>query len=234
MPQRRQAGDSYGVRMFFEGVGGDQFNAYLADLREAGYSLKGVVYYTEVEGEEHADERAARGEYDAVVATKTPKVVTVTVPSSSGDTVTFDIDGLTQAESDAMPGMDDFLNASTSPQIIGPDGQVIEATPVSWPAEWADRVPAPEGCTLGANGIMTSSPGSLYVACGYPDEDPAHHAAIVAAYKAQLVAAGFTVTREQAGQDGGLAMILLEKGTIRITIMAGSPDWMTITVTART
>lgn len=98
-------GGSSRVRMFFSGVSGDQFNAYLADLREAGYTLKGVAYYTEAQGEEHAEEEAARGEYDAVVATREPKKVTMTVPATPDGSVTFDIDGLTQAERDAMPDM---------------------------------------------------------------------------------------------------------------------------------
>jgi hypothetical protein len=96
--------------------------------------------------------------------------------------ITFDVDGLTRAESDALPDLEDYLAAHMPSPTPVPS--------VSWPAEWADRVPAPDGCLLGANGNIVSSPENVYVACGYPDKDPQHHEAVVDAYKAKLLAAG--------------------------------------------
>jgi hypothetical protein len=219
MPQRRQSGDSYGVRMFFTGVTQAQFQAYLDELKTAGYTLQPKVYYQEPDTEEHAKERAARGDYDAWVATKPPRVLTLTVPGPNGGEITFDVDGLTKAESDALPGLSDYLS-----------GHMPSPTPmpsVGWPIEWAGTVPAPEGCYLGANGIVTSSPKNLYIACGYPDADPQHHQAVLNAYQAKLLAAGFAQT-----EGSSTTMIVYEKGPITVVLMT-TDQWMAISATER-
>jgi hypothetical protein len=220
MPQRRQSGDSYGVRMFFTGVTKQMLDDYVETLRQEGWTLKPEVYYTPPETEEDAAERAARGDYDAWIARKGTRVLTITVPSSDGDEVTFDVDGLTEAESDALPGMDDFIEGLPTP------------TPwpaQTWPPEWAGKVPEPHGCTLGANGNLTSSSSNLYVACGYPDADPDHHQAIVDAYLADLAAAGFT---PQEGPPGS-TMLVYQNGSINVVVMTGAEEWMIISATER-
>jgi hypothetical protein len=220
MPQRRQSGDSYGVRMFFTSVTKQMLDDYVETLRQEGWTLKPEVYYTPPETEEDAAERAARGDYDAWIARKGTRVLTITVPSSDGDEVTFDVDGLTEAESDALPGMDDFIEGLPTP------------TPwpaQTWPPEWAGKVPEPHGCTVGANGNLTSSSSNLYVACGYPDADPDHHQAIIDAYLAELTAAGFT---PQEGPPGS-TMLVYQNGSINVVVMTGAEEWMIISATER-
>jgi hypothetical protein len=217
MPQRRQSGDSYGVRMFFSGVTQAQFQAYLDELKKAGYTLQPQVYYQPPETEEDAQRRADRGDYDAWIATRSPRVLTLSVPGPNGGEVTFDIDGLTKAESDALPGLSDYLTAHTPSPTPLPS--------VGWPIEWAAAVPAPEGCYLGANGIATSSPKNLYIACGYPDADPQHHQAVLAAYQAKLLAFGFA---QQEGQS--TVMIVYVKGPISVVLMT-TDEWMLISAT---
>ncbi len=219
MPQRRQSGDSYGVRMFFTGVTKQQLDAYLDQLRAAGYKLEPKVYYTPPQTEEDANRRAAAGDYDAWVATKAPRVITVTVPQTAQGEVTFDVDGLTKAESDALPGMDDFLGQLPTPTI-----EISKA----WPAEWATKVPAPDGCVIGANGNMNVSPTSLYVACGYPDKDPAHQQAVVDAYQAKLLAAGFAMRNPPVGPA-----MTFEKGNLQVQLLTGGTDWFIIIANER-
>jgi hypothetical protein len=220
MPQRRQSGDSYGVRMFFLGVTKQMLDDYVETLRQEGWTLKPEVYYTPPETEEEASARAARGDYDAWVASKGTRVLTITVPNTDDGFVTFDVDGLTKAESDALPGMDDIIDGLPTP-TPGPAQ--------TWPPEWAAKLPEPHGCILGANGNMTSSPSSLYVACGYPDADPDHHQAIVDAYLADLAAAGFT---PQEGPPGS-TMLVYQNGSINAVVMTGAEEWMIISATER-
>ena len=220
MPQRRQSGDSYGVRMFFTGVTKQMLDDYVETLRQEGWTLKPEVYYTPPETEEEANERAARGDYDAWVARKGTRVLTITVPNTDDGFVTFDVDGLTKAESDALPGMDDFIEGLPTP------------TPwpaQTWPPEWAGKVPEPHGCTLGANGNLTSSSSNLYVACGYPDADPDHHLAIIADYLADLAAAGFT---PQEGPQSS-TMFVYQNGPINVVVMTGAEEWMIVSATER-
>ncbi len=219
--KRGETDSGYSVRMFFDGISDGQFEAYLATLRAAGYSLKGEVYYTPPETEDEAKARAARGDYDAWKATRSPREVALSVPKGSGQVV-VDVDGLTQAESDALPDDEDLIKARFSTPSPGPG--------MSWPPEWTGKVPAPDGCYLGANNNMSSTPTELFVACGYPDADPAHHQAIDDAYRAKLVAAGFTT--QGGGPDTG-TMTVYEKDSITVVLMTGSEDWLTISVTQR-
>ncbi len=219
MPQRRQSGDTFGVRIFFVGVTKQGLDAYLAQLRAAGYKLEPKVYYTPPETEEDANRRAAAGDYDAWVATKSPRVISITVPQTPQGDVTFDLDGLNRAESDALPGMDDFLGPLPTPTAE------ISKT---WPAEWAAKVPAPEGCVIGANGNMNVGSGNLYVACGYPDKDPAHQQAVADAYRAKLVAAGFVL---QASPVAGMYRYV--KGNIEVLVLTNGAGFMIINATER-
>jgi hypothetical protein len=217
--KRGESGGSYSVRMFFDGISDEQFEAYIETLRQEGWALKPETYYTPPETEEDAAERAARGDYDAWIATRAPRSMTLSVPHGSGQ-VTFDLGGLTQAESDALPDVEDMLSGLPT------------ATPwpaQTWPPEWAGKVPEPQGCTLGANGNLTSSPTNLYVACGYPDADPDHHLAIIADYQADLAAAGFTP------QDGpqSSTMFVYQKGPINVVVMTGADEWMIVSATER-
>jgi hypothetical protein len=75
------------------------------------------------------------------------------------------------------------------------------------------------------------------LACTYPNTDPQSHQAIVAAYKTDLLAAGFTVQSENsmgAEVEGGLSMLLLAKDSIQVSIMAlGAANGMTISIVER-
>ncbi len=225
MPQRRRIGeDRFGVRMFFSGVSQPQFRAYVVQLRGLGYVLGGVVYYSSEAGRDGAQARADGGDFDAVTAVSATRKINLTVPAGDAGTVTFDIDGLTQAESDAfggsMPMLPGELGATASPQVG------------TWPAAWADRVPQPHGCTLGGDAAMGASDTMMNVACAYPDADPQHHQAILASYKAELEAAGFTVTAENdnGGEVAGApAMLILEKPGLRVTLLAVDARALSIT-----
>lgn len=217
--KRGELGGSYSVRMFFDGISDGQFEAYVAALKKAGYSLKGQVYYSAPETEEEAEARAARGDYDVWIATRTPRELTLSIPNGSGQ-VTIDLDGLTQAESDALPDAEDIFKAGMPTPTPFPSN--------SWPPDWAE-VPAPDGCGLGANGNFHADATSLYIACAFPDTDPVHQQAIVDAYKAKLAAAGFT---SQAG-PATTTMIVYDKGSVTVVLMVGDPEWMTVSATRR-
>jgi hypothetical protein len=124
---------------------------------------------------------------------------------------------------------------------INPDqggNMYIEATtPTSmtngWPSDWTARVPPPDGCTLAAS-LIASTPTGFNAACTYPDNDPAHRQQVVAAYKAKLQAAGFTL--DTSGDSSGMppeeAPVNLVKGGITVNIIpSGAPDGMSISAT---
>jgi hypothetical protein len=199
----RQGGSSdaehrFGVRIFYGGVTRDAYDAYLASLRTAGYALKGIVYYTDAtaEGEANARRRADAGDYDAAIATKAPRVLTVTVPATAEGEITLDIDGLTQAENTA-------LNV------------------VAWPAAWAERLPAPDGCHLDDRGILAVSETSIQVSCRY-DDPKADHQATVAAYTAKLATLGYAVA---GSSDPSSVVLRSERVEVHIiAAMGGSMD----------
>ena len=102
--QRRQdTGGLLGVRMIFSKVPQSDFWTYLAELRGMGYRTQGLVYYSAGQSQSDAQARANKGDFDAVKASKLSRVLTITLPTGSNLQVTYDIDGLTQAESDALP-----------------------------------------------------------------------------------------------------------------------------------
>jgi hypothetical protein len=217
MPQRRTyANGLEGVRMFLTGVTRDQFVAYVVELRGLGYDVTGIVYYTNDSAEGAAQAQAAAGNFDAIKAVKGDRTLTITVPASEADEVTFDADGLTKAESAAfggtLPGLPSAAMPIATPVVVG-----------EWPADWADRLPRPHGCSIGANAIMVDTPTTLAIVCSYPDDDPQHHQAIVAAYKAELLAAGFTEVSEMtAGAEipGGVSSLTFEKGSLTVSVIA--------------
>jgi hypothetical protein len=92
------------IRIFVSGVSPQQFAIYEDELRAAGYSLKGTVFYSSDLGETKADaeRRAAAGDVDEITASKGNRLLTIGVPKSEADAIAFDIDGLTQAEADAI------------------------------------------------------------------------------------------------------------------------------------
>jgi hypothetical protein len=216
MPQRRTyANGLEGVRMFLTGVTRDQFVAYVVELRGLGYDVTGIVYYTNDSARGAAQAQAAAGNFDAIKAVKGDRTLTITAPTGEADEVTFDADGLTKAESATFGG--------TMPGL--PSAALPTATPVAlgeWPADWANRLPQPHGCSIGANAVMVDTPTTLAVVCSYPDDDPQHHQAIVAAYKAELLAAGFIETGEMtAGAElpGGVASLTFEKGSLTVSMI---------------
>ncbi len=92
------------IRIFVGGVSPEQFDAYVAELRAAGYSIKGTAFYSSDLGETKADaeRRAAAGDVDEITASHGNRLLTIGVPKSTADVIAFDIDGLTQAEADAI------------------------------------------------------------------------------------------------------------------------------------
>jgi hypothetical protein len=119
--------------------------------------------------------------------------------------------------------------------MVRHDHMYIEATKVTsmtngWPSDWIDRVPPPDGCTLAAK-LIASMPTGFNAACTYPDNDPVHRQQVVAAYKAKLQAAGFTL--DTSGDSSGMppeeAPVSLVKGSIKVNIIPnGAPDGMSI------
>ena len=118
--------------------------------------------------------------------------------------MTYDLDGLTLAESNAM-----------------------SETP--WPAAWEGRVPAPDGCALDARvGILASSDTELRVNCTFASSDAAEWNAVVEAYLARLESLGYGVAPSSG--DGG-AYLATGSG-VRIDIGAQVPGSMQIHATA--
>ncbi len=200
----RDNGTDYGVRLFFSGVSTGEFDEYLATLKSTGYTVTGIVYYREGAGaEEAANARAERGDYDAYSASNATRHLTITVPGPDGGGVTYDLDGLTLKESDAM-------NA------------------VPWPAAWEGRVPAPEGCSLDARvGILAASDTELRVNCTFASTDAAEWTSVVEAYLALLESLGYDVAPSSG--DGG-AYLATGSG-VRIDIGARVPGSMQIHAT---
>jgi hypothetical protein len=184
------AAHRFGARLFFAEVPRASFDSYLAVLRAAGYVTDGVVYYSgeTSEGEAKAQQRAASGEFDAVIATRSPRILTITVPGADGG-VTFDLDGLTEAENAAL----DVL---------------------PWPAAWADRIPAPAGCHIGSRGIIAEGSDGIQLECTYDATDPASRQAVLTDYVAVLVARGFAVTQGSANDSS----VELRKDRLIVTI----------------
>jgi hypothetical protein len=217
MPQRRTyANGLEGVRMFLTGVTRDEFVAYVVELRGLGYDVTGIVYYTNDGARGAAQAQAAAGSFDAIKAVKGDRTLTITVPASEADEVTFDADGLTMAESatfgGTMPGLPSAAVPSATPVVLG-----------EWPADWVDRLPQPHGCGIGANAIMVDTSTTLAIMCSYPDDDPQHHQAIVAAYKAELLGAGFSEVSEMAAGaeiPGGVSSMTFEKGSLTVSVVA--------------
>ncbi len=96
------------------------FAGYLAVLKGAGFALKGYVLYSDSQGEQDAQARAQRGDIDEVVAIKGRYELTISAPGSDGS-VSFDADGLTEAEAKAMIEVTVMIHGS-------PDSMIIAAT----------------------------------------------------------------------------------------------------------
>jgi hypothetical protein len=200
----RDNGTDYGVRLFFSDVSTGDFDEYLATIKSAGYTVTGIVYYRDGAGaEEDANARAARGDYDAYSASNATRRLTITVPGPDGGGVTYDLDGLTLEESDAM---------NTAP----------------WPAAWESRVPAPAGCALDVRvGILAASDTELRVNCTFGSTDAAEWNSVVEAYLARLESLGYDVAPPSG--DGG-AYLATGPG-VRIDIGAQAPGSMQIHAT---
>jgi hypothetical protein len=305
----RRSDHGLGVRMFFSSVNRGQFESYVEALRAAGYAVKGVVYYADSTeaGQLAAQQRAARGDIDSVIAQKDPRHLTITVPNDADGLVTFDLDGLTQAENDALntaawpaawaarlPQPHDCKLDSRSIQVSSATGlqvyctytatdqaardqvvqdyldalaergfKTIDADPkryyvklqdasiqvtiypdmggrmqieavelprltdTGWPVDWIDRVPPPDGCTVGPNDIIGHSSTNINIGCVYPDADPIHHQQVVDAYVTRLVGAGFTVVPTTGSGDP--QAINLQKGTLRVGLLPGGyPNGLSI------
>jgi hypothetical protein len=198
----RLAGNGYGVRIFFEDVRFDQFEAYLASLVAAGFVTQGIVYTTDTPGvSSNAEARAAAHQYDAVRATKGTRTILITVPTQGE--VTFDLDGLTAAENTAM---------DTLP----------------WPAAWTSVLPQPAGCTLRARmGIVVATDTDLWVNCSFADS-PTRAQAMVD-YLSTLRSLGYTTVSQgttSADLCGASACVTVQSdlGSIQATKMTPSSN----------
>jgi hypothetical protein len=210
----RQGGSGLvGARLFFTDVSEADFAAYRSTLQDLGYDIEGVVQYSENGSQENAQRRADAGDIDAIVATKGDRRLTVTVPY--GGTVSFDMDGLTAEELDAVDATAPGLQRRTSEPATTP-GPAEQAPAVRWPEQWTDRLPEPQGCTVEASGILTVSATTLAVECGYPDADPTHGQSVLDAYVAQLQAVGF-VRDEAVGP--AMAIVTLRRGSTTVVLL---------------
>jgi hypothetical protein len=201
----RRTQNAFGVRMFFSNVSRDQFSAYLGSLRAAGFKLQGIVLYSNdtAEGQAAARRRADSGDIDTVIATNDPRRLNISVPRSDGR-VTFDLDGLTKAENDAM-------------------------NVVAWPAAWAAKVPAPDECTLDSTSILSNDSTGFKLMCIYPAADKTTRDRVLSAYQAKLAAAGFQTT----DKTGGTYYLKLSNGTIDLTIYPDMAGRMSIEAAAK-
>jgi hypothetical protein len=238
-----------GATLSFDGVTSEQFRAYAMLLRQNGYQVGGLIYYNT--DQEAAARRGAAGDVDRVVATKGPRRFTISAPSAPNGNVRFDFDGLTQDELAAIPTQEIHDDI-----VVGPNGETykISARPIpstsivmptlppvggspsalasgsgSWPAAWAGRVPEPAGCVIKPGAIRSATASLLYLTCSYADADLQHHQAFIAAYEEKLVAAGFTVTDEQKDGTSSIGLIILTKGSLRVTVMNAEPEGMIVT-----
>jgi len=156
------------ARLFLQNVSLEQFNQYLASLKQAGYKLQGVVYTHDstAASEEAARKRAADGNYDAVKADKGSRKLTLSYPGPSGD-MTLDVDGLSAVESQ-------------------------QVNRVSWPKNWAERVPPPDTCQLDQRSISANDSKGLSLYCTFSDSEQSQLTQIYEAYQQKLRAKGFT------------------------------------------
>jgi hypothetical protein len=187
----RRSDHGLGVRMFFSSVNRGQFESYIEALRAGGYVVKGVVYYTDSTeaGQLSAQQRAARGDIDSVIARRDPRDLTITVPNDADGLVTFDLDGLTQAENDA-------LNTA------------------AWPAAWAARLPQPHDCKLDSRSIQINSATGLQVYCTYTATDQAARDKVVEDYLDVLAERGF----KTIDADSKRYYVKLQDASIQVTI----------------
>ncbi|PKO14443.1 MAG: hypothetical protein CVU39_14410 [Chloroflexi bacterium HGW-Chloroflexi-10] len=133
------------VRIFYVGVSEETFLDYLGRLKAAGCELQAVVYNSNPTSDENAKKRAQRGEYDAIYTSLDDLDLRLEVSWDGGEgRVTYDIDG---------------LNTETAAAIDAPD----------WPANWADLVPQPQGCTLIRPSIMEAGDERLMVLCAHAE-----------------------------------------------------------------
>jgi hypothetical protein len=218
------------------GVSHEQFQAYAMLLRRSGYQVSGLNYYNS--DPDAARARAARGDVDEVVATKGSRRLDIHAPSNGR--VRFTIQGLTQAEVDALPTQNTGANL-----VVGASGEtyLVSVRPIptstgisashDWPAAWADRVPKPADCVIEANGVAAAGADMLYVTCAYTDTDTAKHEAALKTYEAQLVAAGYTLVSESKAAGGGVGVAILTKDTVTVTLMNAEPEGMIVSALQR-
>jgi hypothetical protein len=117
---------------------------------------------------------------------------------------------------------------SSSP---GASGVAIQSP--GWPEQWADRVPAPDGCTAGLEGVAANTSTYLNIMCTFEDDDPANHQAVLKGYETKLVDAGFTLLTESsdgAETPDGIGMFQVRKESLNVTILVKGTEGFTINV----
>jgi hypothetical protein len=108
------------IRLLYQNTTKEQLEEYLTLLEEEGFQLEFIVYVDE-RYPDRADEKRARGEYDAVDFTKGEYHMRLEVGS---DGATYDI------------------------YTSGFEDAVVTATTLQWPEDLAVLLPAPERCEI--------------------------------------------------------------------------------------
>lgn len=128
------------IRIFYENVSDRQIEAYLEELEEAGFQLEYILYVQEG-FPDTSDDRAQRGEYDAVDITRGEYHMRLEV---GGGLATYDI------------------------YTSGFELQAAEAQAPQWPGELAGLVPPPSRCALSR--VVSFQAGNYQITCSMEDE----------------------------------------------------------------
>lgn len=170
------------VRIFYENVTDSQIESYLDLLESEGFDLTYLVY--QQEGfPDNSEERLAKGDYDAVDITKGDYHMNL----SSGDgTAVYDI---------YTDGFEDLA---------------AQALEVTWPADLAEKLSAPEGCAL--TDVSGSLESKYVIQCSCDGSE------VLLNYADQLRAQNFTITDESITVEGDTVARKLQKDTLIVTL----------------
>jgi hypothetical protein len=124
------------IRIFFDGLPENEFNAYLQLLQKNGFSLQFIVYEEPYMSEGEAEAKLKQGNYDSVRITKGDYNMRIEYGNGQG---TFDIDSWGQ-----------------------PEGTVIDSGP-KWPQELAGILGAPDNCTI--QSVRPGQDGGTVIMC---------------------------------------------------------------------
>jgi len=123
------------VRIFYSGVTKDQFEQYLRQLQDLGFSLEYIVYVREGVPD-NSDERIKAGDYDAVKITRGEYQMNI---EYGEEVLTYDV---------STAGLSNLIPEQSEP---------------IWPAELAGLIPQPERCPL--DNFLPPSTGWFMLTC---------------------------------------------------------------------